>query len=82
MDLMVEEWVENLSVCNVRVKPFEEEVMNNSPGMVVYVPAQKENIWNVGKRYGVSRESIREINQLSGDEIHKGQKILLVKSMC
>ena len=82
MDLMVEEWGENLSVCNIRVKPFEEEVMNNSPGMVVYIPTQKENIWNVGKHYGISRESIREINQLSGDEIQKGQKILLVKNMC
>ena len=82
MDLIVEEWIENLSVCNINIKPFEEEVMNNSPGMVVYIPAKKENIWNVGKHYSVSRESIREINQLPGDEIQKGQKILLVKSMC
>ena len=81
MELMVEEWMEKLSVSNIKVKPFEEEMMNNAPGMVVYIPAQKENIWNVGKRYGVSRESIREINQLSIDEIQKGQKILLVKGM-
>lgn len=81
MDLMIEEWKEKICICNVKTKVFEEESVNNSPGMVVYVPAQRENIWNVGKRYHVSRESIREINQLSGDEIQKGQKILLVKSM-
>ena len=79
MELVIEEWREKVYVNNVKVKPYEEEVVNSSPGMVVYISAQKENIWNVGKRYHISRESIREINQLSGDEIQKGQKILLVK---
>lgn len=81
MELIIEEWREKVYVSNVNVKPYEETVINNSPGMVVYVPAKKENIWNIGKRYRVSRESIREINQLTNDEIHKGQKILVVKSM-
>ena len=82
MELMIEEWEEKSVVSNVRVKSYAEEIINNSPGMVVYIPSQKENIWDVGKHYCVSRESIREINQLAGDEIQKGQKILLVKSMC
>ena len=82
MEVMIEEWEEKTAVSNVRMKPYAEEVINNSPGMIVYIPSQEEDLWNVGKRYCVSRESIREINQLTGDKIQKGQKILLVKSMC
>ena len=82
LDVLIEDIREMISVTNVRIKPFEDEFVNNTPGMVVYVPSKKENIWNVGKRYCVSQESIREINQLSGDEIERGQKILLVKGNC
>ena len=82
MELMIEEWEEKTAVSNIKMKPYAEEIINNSPGMVVYVPSGEENIWNIGKRYCISRESIREINQLTGDVIQKGQKILLVKSMC
>lgn len=82
LDVMIEEEREKISVTNVRIRPFDEETVNNTPGMVVYIPSKRENIWNVGKRYCVSQESIREINQLSGNEIEKGQKILLVKGMC
>jgi len=82
MDIMIEEWVEKTSVKNINIKSFEEDVINHAPGMVVYIPAQKESIWNVGKRYCISQEAIREINQLTTDTIEKGQKILLVKGMC
>ena len=78
-DIMIEEYKEKISVSNVRIQPFDEETVNNTPGMVVYIPSQKESIWNIGKRYLVSQESIKEINQLSGNEIERGQKILLVK---
>lgn len=78
-DVMTEEIREKISVSNVKCRPFEDDVMNNAPGMVVYIPSQKESIWQIGKRYGVSLESMKEINQLTGNEIERGQKILLVK---
>ena len=78
-DVMIEEMREKMSVSNVKCKPFDEDVVNNAPSMVVYVPSKKENIWQVGKRYCVSQEAIKEINQLSSNEIERGQKILLVK---
>lgn len=81
LDILVEEQCKRVSVTNVRVTPFSDEMMNNMPGIVVYIPEKKENIWNVGKRYRVSQESIKEINQLTGCEVEKGQKILLVKGI-
>ena len=82
LDIMIEEVKERISVTNVRIRPYDEETINNTPGMVVYIPSKRENVWSVGKRYCVSQESIREINQLTGNEIERGQKILLVKGMC
>ena len=80
-DIMVEEIKEKISVSNVKCKPFDDDTRNNAPGMVVYIPSKKESIWQIGKRYGVSQESMKEINQLTGTEIERGQKILLVKGM-
>ena len=80
-DIMIEEIREKISVSNVKCKPFDDDTLNNAPGMVVYIPSKKESIWQIGKRYGVSQESMKEINQLTGTEIERGQKILLVKGM-
>ena len=80
-DIMVEEIKEKVSISNVKCKPFDDDTRNNAPGMVVYIPSKKESIWQIGKRYGVSQESMKEINQLTGTEVERGQKILLVKGM-
>lgn len=78
-EVLVEEVKERRTVANIRIRPYEEDFVNNTPGMVVYIPSGKENIWDIGKRYQVSQESIKEMNQLTGNEIERGQKILLVK---
>lgn len=82
LDILMEEQWDKKRVSNVKINPFPEEVINNAPGMIVYIPEKKENLWNVGKRYCVSQESIKEINHLTGNEVEKGQKILLVKGTC
>lgn len=78
-EVMTEEWKEKVSVKDVKIKPFDDEYINNIPGVVVYIPVKRENIWQIGKRYCVSQESIKELNQLKTDEIERGQKLLLVK---
>ena len=78
-EVLLEELKERRTVTDIRIKPYEEEVINNTPGMVVYIPSKKESIWEIGKRYQVSQESMKEMNQLTGSEIERGQKILLVK---
>lgn len=36
---------------------------------------------DVGKKYYASPEDIREVNELSGDELPVGQPILIMKNM-
>lgn len=78
-DVLVEDICTKKSLGEVSLSPFTEERIEATPGMVIYIPSQKETIWDIGKKYGVSQESVRQLNKLSGDEAEKGQKLLLVK---
>lgn len=53
----------------------------NFPVMSVYFANDNETIWEVGKRYQVSLDSIRKINELAADELQNGQKLLVVKEL-
>lgn len=65
----------------LKVEELDAETVGKMPGMVVYVAEEGENIWNVGKQYLTSMESIRSLNQLERDELQRGQKILVVKEV-
>jgi hypothetical protein len=66
-------------VCGLQIEPLAPEKMNKQPGMVVYISPGEEVVWEIGKKYLVSQESIRTLNQLTSDNLTRGQKILLVK---
>ena len=66
---------------DVAIKETDFEKRNTLPGMVVYIAKQNDHIWNVGKKYCVPIQSIREINHLTKDELNVGEKILVVKEM-
>ena len=51
------------------------------PVMSMYFARDNENIWEVGKRYRVSLDSIRKINELGTDELQEGQQVLVVKEL-
>lgn len=66
----------------VELKRTEAEENEKAfPVMSVYFARDNENIWEVGKRYRVSLDSIRKINELGTDELQEGQKLLIVKEL-
>lgn len=62
-------------------KIMENNNETSLPVMSVYFAKDKEAIWEVGKKYRVSLNGIRTVNQLNADELADGQKILIVKEM-
>ena len=66
---------------NIRLEPYSKEQLEETMGIMVYIPGKKESLWEIGKRYGVSIESIKNMNQLTKTEVERGQKILLVKEV-
>lgn len=60
---------------------MEDNAEVSLPVMSVYFAKDKESIWEIGKKYRVSLNEIRSVNQLNTDELSEGQKILVVKEV-
>ncbi len=66
-------------ISNLKVSPLDMAKVNDLPSMVMFIAGPEDNLWNIGKRYYVPVERIKEVNELSSDEIHTGDKLLIVK---
>lgn len=63
----------------IQVSDIDSSEVGNLPGMAIYVVNDGDNLWNIGKKYYVSVETLRNLNHLSNDELQPGQKLLVVK---
>ncbi|MCH5343510.1 MAG: DUF3794 domain-containing protein [Acetatifactor sp.] len=66
-------------ISQVTVSDLDTERLGSLPGMVIYVVKEGDNLWNIGKKYYVPVDDLREINGLSDDELKCGQRLLIVK---
>ncbi len=66
---------------DVAIQVTDMEKRGSLPGMVVYIAKENDHIWNIGKKYYVPLKSIKEVNNLTKDELNSGDKILVVKEM-
>jgi len=62
----------------VTLSPIDSEMKKREPGMIGYIVKSGDTLWDVGKRYMVSLDSIRQTNNLS-NELHNGDKILIIR---
>lgn len=63
----------------VRVSPLDTAKLGGLPGIVVYLVKPGDNLWNIGRKYYVPVDTLRELNNLGADELRPGQKLLIVK---
>lgn len=66
-------------ISDLKVSDLDMEKVNELPGMVVYVVQPEDNLWNIGKRYYVPVQKIKDINELNSDEVRPGDKLLIIK---
>lgn len=66
-------------ITGITVSDLDSAKMSSLPGMVIYRVKEGDNLWNVGRKYYVSVDSLREWNGLGSDELRPGQKLLVVK---
>ncbi len=78
--LMVYQMIAKPLLCDMKKAEVENE-SKALPVMSVYFARDNETIWEVGKKYQVPLMTIRELNGLSEDTLHDGQKVLIVKEM-
>lgn len=67
------------TIVDVSIEENDANMMKDLPGIVVYIAGEGEELWNLGKRYCVPLEQIREINHLSTDTLKAGEKVLIVR---
>nr|CAD1843223.1 unnamed protein product [Ananas comosus var. bracteatus] len=55
----------------------EEGLRVKAPKSQVVEIARGDTLWGLSRRYGVSIDSIREVNGITGDTIYAGKKLII-----
>lgn len=66
-------------ISQIKVENIDSAKLNSLPGMVIYVVRPGDNLWNIGKKYYIAVDKLRELNGLDSDELESGQKLLIIK---
>ena len=66
---------------DVQVSELDTAKLGSLPGMAIYMVRPGDNLWNIGRKYYVPVNTLRELNNLAGDELKPGQKLLIVKGI-
>ncbi len=71
---------ENLNlVSEIQTAPPDTKKLGSLPGMAIYTVKPGDNLWNIGRKYYISVDRIKKMNDLASDMIYPGQKLLIVK---
>jgi len=49
------------------------------PGLAGFIANESDTLWDIAKEYNTTPESIMELNGLTTSQIHKGDRLLLMK---
>lgn len=56
---------------------LEGEAEPEGRGLVIYFAQKGDSLWDVSKHYRVDRQAVMKLNQMDGEQILAGQKILI-----
>ena len=67
------------NITEIICENYDMEEYKKRPGMVIHFVQPKETLWELAKAYWTTTEEIKEMNELSSEEVAVGQKLLLMK---
>lgn len=62
-------------------KPTDYKVLQKLPGIVGYVTNDKDNLWDIAKKYKTKVKSIMKTNGLEDEKLSKGCHLIIVKEL-
>lgn len=68
-------------ISEIECREADMDKMSNLPGIVGYIAKQGDTLWQIRKKYYVPIRQIKEMNGLTSDELHPGDKLLIVKTI-
>ena len=66
-------------ITDIKVEQLDINKLSELPGMVICIAGPGDTLWDIGKRYYVPIAQLKEVNELTSEEISAGDKILVVK---
>ena len=79
LDTLVLQDISRPIVRRVTAKPIPEEVLAAMPGLIGYIVQPNDTLWDVAKRYYTTTDRIMAVNQLTGEELKAGDRLLIRK---
>ena len=67
-------------ISGIKEGPLDRKKLEELPGIVCYMVQQGDTLWDVAKRFYTSLEEIRELNQMTDDQLKPGEPILVAKN--
>ena len=64
---------------NVRMEPIDMEEAAKRPSIVGYLVKDGDDLWTLAKRYSTTVDAIKEMNDVSGEQIKAGDRLLIFK---
>ena len=64
---------------NIRVEPINMEETAKRPSVVGYLVKEGDDLWSLAKRYCTTVDAIKEMNEVSTEQIKQGDRLLIFK---
>lgn len=68
-------------ITSVEEKPIDMKNFQSIPGIVGYIVKDKDNLWDIAKKYKTTVQNIKNTNGIENDTIGKGEKLIIVKEL-
>lgn len=69
------------TIREIKESPLNLEQLKEMPGMVGYITREGDSLWEIAKENYTTVEAIKELNQIQSEEIRKGQKLVILKTV-
>lgn len=78
LDVIAFARIEKNVIQNVMLEETDKNAAMKKPALVGYVVKQGDTLWDIAKRYKTTIDTIKTVNELSGERIAQGEKIIIV----
>ena len=66
---------------SVEEKEIDYKVLEQRPGIIGYIVKEGDELWNLAKYYGTTKEGIMDINHMESEQLKCGDKLLILRKM-
>ena len=81
LDFMILEPVTETVITGVKEEPLDLKALQALPGIAGYIVQEGDLLWDIAKKFHTTMGNIITTNELPGEQIKAGQRLLLVKEV-